>query len=209
MSENVTGLIHAWQGGDEKALDSLMPQVWNELHRLARGQMRGESAAHTLQATALVNEAFMRLAKVELDYRDRAHFLAMAARTMRRVLVDHARQKKSAKRGGDARNLTLDENAVAAAADDADVLDLDRALEELGRADERLAAIVELLFFGGLTYDEAAGALGMSKTALFDDLQLAKAWLKDRIGGAGGADSEQVRQDRASPRSDPGEMEGE
>lgn len=180
-AKELTNLINAWQQGDDRALDALMPHVYDELHRLAAGQMRREAAGHTLQATALVNEAFMRLANMRLDYQDRKHFLAMAARTMRRVLVDHARQKKSAKRGGDVRNLTLDEQAVASDADGPDVIELDMALTRLAGVDEGLANAVELVFFGGLTYEEAASALGLSKTRLFDDLQLAKAWLKSEM----------------------------
>lgn len=174
----LTSLINAWQQGDEGALDALLPHVYDELHRLARRQMRGESQAHTLQATALVNEAFMRLANIRLDYQDRNHFLAMAAQTMRRVLVDHARQKKSAKRGGNARNLTLDEQIVAGEIERPDLIELDMALTKLADVDESLANAVELVFFGGLTYAEAASALGVSKTRIFDDLTLAKAWLK-------------------------------
>lgn len=176
--KDLTSLINAWQQGDDRALDALMPHIYEELHRLAKGQMRRESAAHTLQATALVNEAFMRLANMHLDYQDRKHFLATAARTMRRVLVDHARQKKSAKRGGDARNLTLDEQGVAGDFDSPDIIELDMALTWLAGVDQGLANAVELVFFGGLTYAEAASALGLSKTRLFDDLKLAKAWLK-------------------------------
>jgi RNA polymerase sigma factor (TIGR02999 family) len=183
--KDLTSLINAWQKGDDRALDALMPHIYEELHRLAARQMRQESAGHTLQATALVNEAFMRLAHMQLDYKDRKHFLAMAARTMRRVLVDHARQKKSAKRGGDARNLPLDEQVVAADADGPDVIELDMALTRLAGVDQGLATVVELVFFGGLTYAEAATALGVSKTRLFDDLKLAKAWLKaDMSDGA-------------------------
>jgi RNA polymerase sigma factor (TIGR02999 family) len=185
-SDELTGLINAWQNGDETALEALMPHVYEELRRLARGQMRGETASHTLQATALVNEAFLRLANLRLSYQDRSHFLAMAARTMRRVLVDHARQKKSAKRGGAARDLTLDEGGLPAAVEDPAMLDLDLALTRLARVDERLANAVELVYFGGLSYEEAAGVLGTSKTALFDDLKLARAWLKNHMNDASG-----------------------
>lgn len=179
--KKLTKLINAWQEGDERALDAVIPLVYDELRRLAESQMRGESPGHTLQATALVNEAFLRLSDVELNYQDRNHFLAMAARTMRRVLVDHARHKKAGKRGGDYRNLTLDESAVAGEPDGPDVIDLDRALTELASIDERMATSVELVYFGGLTYDEAAQALGASKTQVFNDLKLARAWLVTRI----------------------------
>lgn len=156
-----------------------MPYIYDELRRLARGQMRGESSSHTLQATALVNEAFLRLADMEIDYQDRSHFLAMAARTMRRVLVDHARRKKSAKRGGRRRNTHFDDSIVASEADDPAILELDLAVEELARVDEGLAQAVELVFFGGLTYEETATVLGKTKTAVFDDLRLAKSWLRN------------------------------
>ena len=158
-----------------------MPFVYEELQHLARRQMRGESAGHTLQATALVNEAFIRLADIKIDYADRSHFLAMASRTMRRVLVDYARRKKSGKRGGNAVDLTLDEQVVGSPEQPLAVLELDLALTKLTEVDERLAKTVELVFFGGLSYDEAASALGVSKTTVFDDLTLAKAWLKNTM----------------------------
>ncbi len=186
-SHELTGLINRWQSGDDAALQQLMPLIHGELQRLARRQMRGEAASHTLQATALVNEAFLRLADIKVNYQDSRHFLSMAAKTMRRVLVDHARKKKSAKRGGNIRNLTLDENSVMAT-DAPDILDLDDALQGLAEVDGHLASTVELVFFGGLTYQEAADVQGISKTALFDDLQLAKAWLKNQM-----ADFEQQR----------------
>ncbi len=174
----LTSLINAWQEGDDAALDQFMPYVYDELRRLARGFMRGESGSHTLQATALINEAFIRLANVEISYEDRAHFLAMAARTMRRVLVDHARKSKSAKRGSGARKLTFDEDAAYTTPDHPAILDLDRALTGLAEVDRDLADCVELVFFGGLTYDEAGSALGKSRTAVFDDMRVARAWLK-------------------------------
>ena len=183
--QELTTLINAWQGGDEAALDQFMPIVYDELRRLARGYMRGEAAAHTLQATALVNEAFIRLADVDIDYADRTHFLAMAARTMRRVLVDHARHAKRAKRGGGALKVTLEDDAVLSQPKSPAVLDLDRALDALAEMDADLAACVELIFFGGLTYDETAAALGKSRTGVYDDMQLAKAWLRRHMADAG------------------------
>ncbi len=181
IHKDLTILINAWQQGDQQALDALMPHVYQELHRLALGRMRQETATHTLQATALVNEAFLRLANLELDYEDRRHFLAMAARTMRRVLVDHARRKKSEKRGGGLRPVTLDEGAVAGDKQERDVIDLDRALLRLAEFDDQLASAVELVFFGGLTYKEAAAALDVSKTRLAEDITLAKAWLRTQM----------------------------
>lgn len=177
----LTSLINAWQDGDDDALDKFIPHIYDELRRLALGFMRGESRSHTLQATALVNEAFIRLADVEINYEDRAHFLAMAARAMRRVLVDHARKNKSAKRGGGARKLTFDDGAAYTAPEDPAILDLDHALTALAEVDGSLADCVELVFFGGLTYDEAGSALGKSKTAVFDDMRVAKAWLKRHL----------------------------
>jgi len=179
--KDLTGLINAWQLGDDRALEELIPHVYDALHRLAEARMRREGSGHTLQATALVNEAFIRLANLELDYADRSHFLAMAARIMRRVLVDHARRKRSVRHGGDAVAVTLNEEAIAGTAEGPDVIDLDSALSRLAEFDKGLADAVELVFFGGLTYEEAASALGISKTRLFEDLNLAKAWLGTEI----------------------------
>lgn len=181
---DLTHLINAWQGGDDQALERLMPHVYDALHRLAEARMRREAPGHTLQATALVNEAFMRLADLELDYQDRSHFLAMAARVMRRVLVDHARRKKSAKHGGAAISVTLDEDRLPDASASPDVIDLDAALTRLAEFDDGLAAAVELVYFGGLTYAEAASALGVAKTRLFDDVKLAKSWLRNEMANS-------------------------
>jgi len=177
----ITSLINAWRQGDDGALDDLVPFVYEELRRLARRQMRDEAASHTLQATALVHEAFIRLADVKLEYKSRAHFHAMAARTMRRILVDHARHRNSEKRGGGLRNLTLDEGSIAAEQEPASILDLDQALDELAGNDEKLATAVELVFFGGLSYDEAADSMGVSRSRFAEDLRMAKAWLHTRL----------------------------
>lgn len=189
-SAQPTELIKAWQAGDSAAFDQLIPHVYAELHQLANAQMRREQGNHTLQATALVNEAFLRLADIEIDFQNRSHFLAMAATAMRRVLVDHARRKKSAKRGGNLAPVTLDEESIAAAGESPDVLDLDRALTLLAAVDARLASCVELVFFGGLTYEEAAAALDVSKTTVFDELTLAKAWLKKAMADRPGPDDQ-------------------
>ncbi len=181
-NQKLTRLIHDWQSGKPKALDELMPYVYQELKRLARGQMAKEHPGHTLQATALVNEAFVRLAGVDIDYQDSRHFYGMAATMMRRVLVDHARARSRDKRGGKARDLTLDEQLVAGDTGHAAILELDEALEKLSEQDPRLTQTVELVFFGGLTYDEAAAALNMSRSSFFNEFQFAKAWLRQQLG---------------------------
>src|SRR5215510_11414895 len=148
----VTELLRAWSDGDDAALDRLIPIVEAELRRLARGYMRRERRDHTLQVTALVNEAFLRLADArQLRWQDRAHFLGISARLMRRVLVDHARARGYQKRGGGARRVMLDEALVVSPSLSVDMLALDRALDELAAADPRKARVIELRFFGGLT----------------------------------------------------------
>ena len=179
--DQVTSLLIAWQGGDDAALERLSPYVYQELRRLARRAMDGESAGHTLQTTALVNEAFVRLVGADVDFRGRQHFLALAARMMRRILVDHARAKRRAKRGRGEPHVSLDAVADSAPADSASVIELDDALTKLAAFDARIAEVVELIYFGGLSYDEAATALGTSRTAVFEDLRFAKAWLKNAL----------------------------
>ena len=177
MEENITVLLSAAAAGDDAAHAALFPKVYDELRRLAASYMRQERASHTLQATALVNEAYLKLAASDVAPNDRVHFFAIAAQNMRRILVDHARAKRRDKRGGDQLQVTLDESAFVAA-DSADgVLELDEALEKLAGFDERAAKAVELMFFGGLSYDEAGQVLGVSKTTVFEDLKIAKAWL--------------------------------
>jgi RNA polymerase sigma factor (TIGR02999 family) len=185
-SAEITALINAWKAGDETAFDRVGPVVYEELRRLARQHMRGEQAGHTLQPTALVNEALLRIADVDLDYEDRTHFLAMASHVMRRVLVDHARARRSQKRGGGERPVTFDEARMAGQLAEPDILDLDRALVKLGSEDPRLVQTLELVYFGGLTATEAAKALRTSRTRVFEDLRLAKAWLNVELGLAGG-----------------------
>jgi RNA polymerase sigma factor (TIGR02999 family) len=171
-----TQLLHAARDGDNNARSQLLPQVYEELQTLARHHMRRENAGHTLQATALINEAYIRLQGVD-EPNDRAHFLALSAQAMRRVLVDHARSRKREKRGGDLLRVTLsDWQAETATSEDA-LVDLDDALRRLGAFDARPARAVELLFFGGLTYEEIGRELGISKSAAFDDIKAAKAWL--------------------------------
>ncbi|MEL7023800.1 MAG: ECF-type sigma factor [Pseudomonadota bacterium] len=180
-SNEVTQLIHRWQHGDEAALARLTPFVYDELKRLARGYMRKEPSSHTLQATALVNEAFLKLAGAEVDYLDRSHFLSTAARMMRRTLVDHARAKHRQKRGGGVASATLDEERIADLRSTPAILELDIAMEKLATFDARLASAVELVFFGGLSYKEAADHLNIARTTFYEDLQFAKAWLQKEM----------------------------
>ena len=173
----VTRLLRDWRGGDEQALDRLMPLVYDELRRLAKGYLRSERSDHTLQGTALVNEAYMRLVDMDVTWQDRAHFFAVAARLMRRMLVDHARAHRREKRGGGERVLTLDEPLVASQERAPDLLALDEALTQLAAQDERKSQVVELHFFGGMTYDQTAEALSISPATVHRELRLAKAWL--------------------------------
>jgi len=174
----VTELLRAWTDGNDEALEELIPLVEAELRRLARGYMAHERREHTLQTTALVNEAFLRLTEARrIRWQDRAHFLGISARLMRRVLVDHARARGFHKRGGGARRVTLDEELVAPLDPGLDVLALDRALEVLAREDARKARVVELRFFGGLTVEETAEVLHVSTDTIKRDWRLAKLLL--------------------------------
>ena len=181
---HVTELLLAWGGGDRSALDELAPLVLQELRRLARLQMRGERHNHTLQTTALVNEAFIRLIDLRrIRWQDRAHFLALSARLMRRILVDYARSRNYQKRGGSAATVTLDDVVVASPERGADLVALDDALEDLARVDARKSQVVELRFFGGLSVEETAEALQVSPETVLRDWRLAKVWLLREISG--------------------------
>ncbi|MEX2124135.1 MAG: sigma-70 family RNA polymerase sigma factor [Woeseia sp.] len=178
----VTELLENWRSGDKGALDELTPLVYEELRRLARRYMRSERAGHTLQATGLVNEAFIRLAGMDVQWADRAHFYAVAARSMRRILIDHAKAWRRDKRGGGVRPATLHEAGVAgqlAAADD--LLAIDEALARLAEIDPRKSDVLVLHFFGGMTYDETAEALGVSTATVHRDLRLGRAWLLNEL----------------------------
>jgi RNA polymerase sigma factor (TIGR02999 family) len=174
-------LLGAWRSGDEGALEALTPLVYSELRRLAGHYMRSERAGHTLQATAVVNEAFMRMVDMDVPWQDRAHFFAIAARSMRRILVDHAKAHRREKRGGKNTDLTLDEALVVSAEPDPDLVNLDEALQRLEALDERKAQVVELHYFGGLTYDEIAEAMEISAATVHRDLRMAKAWLQNEL----------------------------
>ena len=176
--DDVTALLRAWGAGDEQALHHLMPLVERELNRIARACLAGERA-RSVSATALVNEAFLRLVELErIDWRDRAHFLSIGARLMRRVLVDLARTRRAEKRGGDAVRVSLDEGMVPGSTRDADVVRLDEALEALTQMDPRKGRVVELRFFGGLSTEETAAVLEVSAKTVIRDWTFAKAWLQ-------------------------------
>ena len=181
VPEDVTGLLADWQGGDSAALEKLAPYLYEELHRVAESYMRRERRGSTLQTTALVNETYLKIAAAKLDVNDRGHFFALAARMMRRVLVDHARQKNAAKRGGNVGHVTFDDGAVAGILVD-EMIEFDEALAKLATFDARLAKGIELRYFGGLSYEETAEALDLSVSTLYEDLKLAKAWLKNELG---------------------------
>jgi len=174
----VTALLHAWHRGDESARDRLVPLVYDELHRLARAQFARERSGHTLQPTALVHEAYLRLMDhQDLNWQGRTHFFALAAMTMRRVLVSHARKQRAAKRGQGGVAVTLCEEHAVAEAQGVDVLALDAALRALEAIDPRQARIVELRYFAGLTIEETAEALEISPATVKLDWSLARAWL--------------------------------
>jgi len=174
----VTQLI-ARMPDDPAVRDQLMPLVYDELKRVASRCLADERGGHTLQTTALVNEAFIRLAGHQAPWRDRVHFFAAAATAMRRILVDHARARNAQRRGADPERVTLDR--LHESAPGADVLDLDRALEELQALDPRKARCIELFYFAGLDYEDIAEALGTSGATTKRDLQFARAWLKTRL----------------------------
>lgn len=176
----------AWGQGDSNALNQLVPLVHQELHRIARACMRRERAGHSLQATALVNEAYVRLVDAQhVDWQNRAHFLAMSARLMRRILVDFARARQYQKRGGGAQKITLDE-ALIVMEPGRDLVALDDALEALAKVDERKVRVVEMRFFGGLSVEETAAVLKVSPDTVMRDWRLAKAWLLRELRGGSG-----------------------
>ena len=178
----ITSLLLDWGRGNDAALNELVPLVQDELARIARRCMAGERAGHSLQATALVNEAYLRLVEVQrIDWQDRAHFLAMCARLMRRVLIDHARSKGYQKRGAGVVKVTFDEFHLPGIEPDPDVLALDDALDALSVADDRKARVVELRFFGGLSVEETAAVLNISPETVKRDWKFAKAWLSREL----------------------------
>ena len=177
-AQDVTQLLLDWGNGNQAALEQLMPLVDRELHKLAHHYMRRESPGHTLQTTALVNEVYLKLIdQRNVHWKNRAHFFALSAQLMRRILVDHARARKYAKRGGDQRRISFDEALVISSEPDADLVALDEALNKLNAIDERKSRVVELRFFGGLTVEETAEALNISAPTVMREWSMAKAWL--------------------------------
>ncbi|HYN84137.1 MAG TPA: sigma-70 family RNA polymerase sigma factor [Pyrinomonadaceae bacterium] len=180
---DITGLLHAWRGGDAAALDELMPLVERELHRIASRYMGHESPGHTLQTTALVNEAYLRLIRQRnVEWQNRAHFFAIAAQIMRRILLNYARDQHREKRGGRAVQVSLSEACVMTAERSSGLLALDAALNRLEELDARKSRVVELRFFGGLSVEETAEVLEVAPVTVMRDWRMAKAWLAREIG---------------------------
>ncbi len=180
---DISALLRAWSGGDQSALERLTPIVYDELRRLARRYMKRERPGHSLQTTALVNEAYMRLVDYErMHWQDRAHFFAVSAQVMRRILVEHAR-RHNLKRGGDVQHVSLEEAAVVGGDQDADLVALDDAMNALARIDPRKVQVVEMRFFGGLSVEETAEVLRVSPVTVKRDWRGARAWLYRKLTG--------------------------
>jgi RNA polymerase sigma factor (TIGR02999 family) len=187
-SAEVTKLLLAWSGGDAMALEQLLPIVYRELHRMARRYMAGERPDHTLQASALVNEAYLKLADVrQMQWQNRAHFFGVSAELMRRILVDFGRRRHYLKRGGGVRPVTLNEDLLMSGAQTTNLVALDDALKALAAVDSRKVRVVELRFFAGLTVDETAEVLKVSPDTVVRDWRLAKVWLHRELQKAGAA----------------------
>jgi RNA polymerase sigma factor (TIGR02999 family) len=184
-SPQITRLLQSWQEGDESALNELTTSVYDELRRLAGGAFRGERAGHMLQPTALVNEAFVRLVGADVSWESRAHFFALSARMMRRILMSHAEARSTQKRGGPELALTLDEGLVASPEADERFEQLNEAITALAAFDQRKADLVELQIFGGLTFEDMTAVTGLSSSTLDRELRAAKAWLKKTIAESG------------------------
>jgi RNA polymerase sigma factor (TIGR02999 family) len=185
QEHEITQLLAEWREGNQAALDDLYPLVYDELHRLARRYMSRERKGHTLQTTALINEAYVRLVdQRNVHWANRSHFFAISAQIMRRILIDHARRHAYAKRGGGARQVSLDETATVINDDLAEFLRLDEALKSLAELDPRRSQVVELKYFGGLNNDEIAGVLKISKNTVIRDWNMARAWLHSQLAGS-------------------------
>ena len=185
QEHEITQLLAAWRDGNQAALDELYPLVYDELHRLARRYMSRERKGHTLQTTALINEAYVRLVdQRNVQWANRSHFFAISAQIMRRILIDHARRHSYAKRGGGARQVSLDETATMAQGDFSEFLRLDEALKSLAQLDPRRSQVVELRYFGGLNNEEIAGVLNISENTVIRDWNMARAWLYRQLSGS-------------------------
>jgi RNA polymerase sigma-70 factor (ECF subfamily) len=185
----VTTLLHALRDGDREAGDKLFPLVYAELHRVARSYMRRERPNHTLQPTALINEAYLRLAQAPIDWQSRAHFIGLAANAMRRILVDHARAHMAAARGGDFQQVEWTESHGLPAERSSELIALDEALDRLEKLNPRQAKIVELRYIGGLSFEEVGAVLDLSPRTAKRDWALARLWLFKEIGGTAEQDS--------------------
>jgi RNA polymerase sigma factor (TIGR02999 family) len=179
---DITQLLQAWSQGDKTALEKLTPLVYKELHRLAHHYMSFENPGHTLQTTALVNEAYLRLVSNQTDWQNRSHFFAISAQLMRQILVDFARSRQQLKRGGKIQRVSLDEATVSPEEPDADLVALDDALTALAVVDPRKSRVVELRFFGGLSIEETAEVMGVSGLTVWRDWRMAKLWLLHEMG---------------------------
>ncbi len=187
--QEVSRLLHAWGNGDQTALDELMPLVYEELRRMARRQMDRQNPGHTLQTTALIHEAYLRLVdQKDVQWQNRAHFFAVAATAMRQILVDYARARHAAKRGGAMRAVSLDEAAVASDERAAELVALDDALKSLAAVDRRKCQVVELRYFGGLSVEETAEVLKVSRETVARDWRLARTWLLRELSKAAMSD---------------------
>jgi RNA polymerase sigma factor (TIGR02999 family) len=182
---NFTQLLTEWRSGNPQALERLTPLVYDELRRLARGYMRAERGSHTLQATAVVHEAFLRLIQANVTLQDRGHFFALASRLMRRVLVDHAKSRSRIKRNSGVLEPSAEDASETPPPMDFDVVALDDAIDGLQQMEPRLAQVIELHYFGGLTYDQIAAAMSTSAATVHRDIRLARAWLLNEIGDTG------------------------
>jgi RNA polymerase sigma factor (TIGR02999 family) len=182
---DVTQLLEQWSGGDREALDEIIPLVYDELRRMARGHMAQERAGHTIQATALVNEVYLKMKNERgSNWTNRAQFFAIAAQMMRRILVDHARQHSSAKRGGGAQQVTLEDAMLVSKDNASEMLAIDEALGKLEQLDQRKSQVAVMRFFAGLTVEETAEALAISIETVARDWRFARAWLRNELGAA-------------------------
>jgi RNA polymerase sigma-70 factor, ECF subfamily len=182
QQHEITQLLAEWSDGNQSALDELYPLVYDELHKLARRYMSRERQGHTLQTTALINEAYVRLVdQRNVHWANRSHFFAISAQIMRRILIDHARRNAYAKRGGGARQVSLDEAATITRSPGTDILRLDEALKSLAEMDPRRSQVVELRYFGGLNNEEIAGVLKVSENTVTRDWNMARAWLHQQL----------------------------